>query len=180
MKQYVIIIAAAALAMLALSAAITAFTPAPFDPVLYERQQIAIERMHILAPVETFAAGVLTLMPAALAVISLVLLTAWGSVAVIRFRRERHPDSRGLLPCRSTVSTIWPRSPWEPTTAPARSKPHSSRYPTSLPTAHPNTTRPDSIIEESPAELLYRLLMSPLPSRSYRPFPVSPNCLIEG
>lgn len=98
MKQYVIIIAAAALAMLALSAAITAFTPAPFDPVLYERQQIAIERMHILAPVETFAAGVLALMPAALAVISLVLLTAWGSVAVIRFRRERHPDSRGLLP----------------------------------------------------------------------------------
>lgn len=89
---------AAGLALLALAAAARALTPAPFDPVAYERQQIAIERARALAPVETFAAGVLALAPAALAVVLIILLAAWGSVSLIRFRRLAQPDARGLLP----------------------------------------------------------------------------------
>ena len=42
-----------ALALLALAAAANALTPAPFDPVQYERQQLAIEQMRAVAPVTT-------------------------------------------------------------------------------------------------------------------------------
>ncbi len=53
MKQYLALSAVAiCVALLGLAAAAGAFTPAPFDPVTYERQQIVIERMHILAPTE--------------------------------------------------------------------------------------------------------------------------------
>jgi hypothetical protein len=98
MKQLLIIVAAICVALLALAAAVGAFTPAPFDPLAYERQQLALEQARTLAPVQTFTAAVGMLVPVAAAVISLVMATAWGSVAIIRFRRERHPDSRGLLP----------------------------------------------------------------------------------
>ncbi|WP_129629107.1 hypothetical protein [Candidatus Oscillochloris fontis] len=72
--------------------------PDSFDPVRYERQILAIERTRELAPIETFAAGVLTLILPLAALIALGLLTAWGMIALFRFRHERHPDSRGLIP----------------------------------------------------------------------------------
>jgi hypothetical protein len=98
MKQLIILIGAAAMALLALVAAIHALTPAPFDPVAYEQQRIAIQQAQAIAPAQFVSAFVLALMPAAIAVTCLVMLAAWGSVAIIRFRRERQPDARGLLP----------------------------------------------------------------------------------
>lgn len=98
MNKLLAVLLAGAVALVALAAVVGAFTPAPFDPVAYERQQIAIERARAIAPLETFAAGVLALVPAALAVLALLLLAAWGSAALIRFHYERRPDGRGLLP----------------------------------------------------------------------------------
>jgi hypothetical protein len=91
-------ICAAAVALLALITAARMAMPAPFDPVAYEKAQIAINQAHAIAPFQTAAAAVLALVPAALAVICLALLAAWGSVALIRFRRLAQPDDRGLLP----------------------------------------------------------------------------------
>jgi hypothetical protein len=97
-KQFLIIAATIVVGLLALAAAVAALTPAPFDPVKYELQQIAIEQARSLAPVQTFTAAAWSLMPLAAAAAALVMATAWGSVAIIRFRHERHPDDRGLLP----------------------------------------------------------------------------------
>lgn len=84
--------------LLALAALAGALAPAPFDPVAYERQQIAIERARALAPLETFAAGAWALLPLAAVCLLLLLLAAWGSVALIRFCLLARPDDRGLLP----------------------------------------------------------------------------------
>lgn len=68
------------------------------DPLEFERQQQAIERARAIAPIETFAAAVWALLPLLVTVGLIVFLAAWGSVALIRFRFERQPNSAGLLP----------------------------------------------------------------------------------
>jgi hypothetical protein len=89
---------AGALALLALVAGVRALVSTPFDPVAYERQRLAIEQARAVAPYQTFAAAGWALLPLVAAVLLLGLLAVWGSVAIIRFRHERQPDSRGLLP----------------------------------------------------------------------------------
>ena len=98
MNRTALTLALAALALLGLAAGYRAIVPPPFDPVAVDRQQLAIEQARAVAPAQTAAAVVLALAPAALVVICLALLAAFGGAAVYRFFRERRPDARGLVP----------------------------------------------------------------------------------
>ena len=102
MRKLLIALGAAGALLLALallgSSLFAQMAPPSFDPVAYERQQLAIERARAVAPVETLAAQVAALLPVAFALLLLVLLAAFGGAAVLRFFRERRPDAAGLLP----------------------------------------------------------------------------------
>lgn len=76
-----------------------------FDPAAYARAEAEAERVEraaqidaTLAPLDLVLAAAWRLLPLGAALLILTGATAWGSVAVIRFRRERHADERGLLP----------------------------------------------------------------------------------
>jgi hypothetical protein len=84
--------------LLALSLLAAQLRGPTFDPVAAAKAQIAIDQANAIAPAQIAAAFVLALMPAALAMLLLVLLTAGGSVAIWRFFRERRPNHAGLLP----------------------------------------------------------------------------------
>lgn len=71
---------------------------APFDPVAYEREQLAIERMHQLAPLQTLAQAAWIIIPIVAIVGGMLYLASLGVAHVARFRYERQPDAAGLLP----------------------------------------------------------------------------------
>lgn len=94
MKYLFALFALAAVALLAYAAA----QPPRFDPVEYERQQIAIERARALAPIETAAAAAWLVLPLLASVVALVVLAALGGAAVARSFRYSRPDRAGRLP----------------------------------------------------------------------------------
>lgn len=115
MKKLIIAAGAAGALLLALLCALSSvtaqFAPAPFDAVQYARDQQTIAQIATVAPYQTFTAIVLALLPAALAIVGLSLLAAFGGAAAWRFFRERRPDRDGLLPVNAyTLDDVAPQA----------------------------------------------------------------------
>lgn len=76
-----------------------------FDPVAYARAEAEIASLErraqiadALGPLDLALAAAWRLLPLGVALGLLALTGAWGVAALARFRRERRPDDRGLLP----------------------------------------------------------------------------------
>lgn len=94
-------IAGALIALLFAGALYGQISRPAYDPAAYARAEAEAARIAQqrqidaqLYPVKLLSAAVVTLAPALL----VLGAAAWGAAALIRFRRERRPDSRGLLP----------------------------------------------------------------------------------
>lgn len=86
-------------------AAYSALDAPRFDPVQYARLEAEAARIErqaqiadAVAPVDMALAVFWRVLPAALVLLAVAGAAAWGSAALIRFRHERRPDDRGLLP----------------------------------------------------------------------------------
>lgn len=97
---------AALFVLLTLGAALwSAFDAPRFDPVAYARLEAEAARIErqaqiadAVAPVDLALAVFWRVLPAALVLLAVAGAAAWGGAALARFRRERTPDDRGLLP----------------------------------------------------------------------------------
>lgn len=115
MKKLIIVAGAVGSLLVALLCGISSLAaqlaPKPFDAVQYAHDQLLIERMATIAPYQTLSAIVLALVPAALAIVGITLLAAFGGAAAWRFFRERRPDRDGLLPVNAyTLDDVAPQA----------------------------------------------------------------------
>lgn len=108
----------AALLALALAGAIAGSAGERFDPVRYAREQAEAERIArdaeiaaTLQPLDLAMAAAWRVLPLGVALLAVAGAGAWGSLALIRFRRERWPRDNGLLPVEAVqLATVAPQA----------------------------------------------------------------------
>jgi hypothetical protein len=104
-KLFLALIAFFAALLLASVIASNLNTGPRYDPVEAARQEAEIARYEAqiatartLEPLDLALAAAWRLLPLAVVLAAFVWVGAWGCAALIRFRHERVPDARGLLP----------------------------------------------------------------------------------
>jgi hypothetical protein len=163
-KIIALIITGAALLALAFIVAVASADRYPTAAEI-EAERLTIERMQAVAPAQTLSSAILALLPAAAGVVALVLASAWGSLALIRFRRRElvRVDAAGRLPVLldqlpySGPATL---EAYHVAQLAAAQRPGPLAHTYSPTSATRRTVRRASIIEQTAEEFLQSLLSS--------------------